>query len=320
MAATLSWNELQLPWDSSALEDRRFKGILRNCLLALLAFGLVMPFVPVPELQRHEKEALPPQLAQIVLEKKELPKPPPPPKPVEPEPIKPEPKPVAKVQPKPEPKPVVPAKPVPQPKAEVKKAREKAAVSGLLQFQDDLADMRDQVDMKKLSSAGLSRGEASETKVDRAVITTRSNKTSGGINTGSLSSATGGQALSGRETTQVTSELATATAAAKAPTAASGSAPGRSDEEIRKVMDRNKGAIDAIYNRALRKDPMLAGKLTVQMVIEPSGAVGNIKILASELGDPALEKKLLSRIRMINFGARDVAATTLNYSFEFLPY
>jgi hypothetical protein len=85
-------------------------------------------------------------------------------------------------------------------------------------------------------------------------------------------------------------------------------------------MDRNKGAIFAIYNRALRKDPMLAGKLTVQLIIEPSGQVSAAKVLATELGDTDLEQKLLSRIRMINFGALPVASTTLNYSFEFLPY
>ncbi|MFT6519976.1 MAG: hypothetical protein ACJATP_003659, partial [Candidatus Azotimanducaceae bacterium] len=32
-----------------------------------------------------------------------------------------------------------------------------------------------------------------------------------------------------------------------------------------------------------------------------------------------LESRLLTRIRMITFSAAAVAATTLNYSFEFLP-
>ena len=58
----------------------------------------------------------------------------------------------------------------------------------------------------------------------------------------------------------------------------------------------------------------------MQMVIEPSGQVSGVKLLASELGDPTLEQKLLARIRMIVFGAKSVMSTTLNYSFEFLPY
>jgi hypothetical protein len=41
--------------------------------------------------------------------------------------------------------------------------------------------------------------------------------------------------------------------------------------------------------------------------------------MATDLGNATLENRLLTRIRMINFGAADVAATRLNYSFEFLP-
>jgi protein TonB len=94
----------------------------------------------------------------------------------------------------------------------------------------------------------------------------------------------------------------------------------RSEEDIRKVMDKNKGAIDAIYNRALRKNPTLEGKVVFKMVIEPNGRVSSASIVSSELEDPALERKLLSRIRLINFGAADVTQTTLNYSFDFLPF
>jgi outer membrane biosynthesis protein TonB len=327
VAYALTLDDLQLPWDSSATEDRRFHRILRNFLLAMLAVGLVMPFLPVPDIERSQQEALPPQLAQIVLERQELPVPPPPVvkqvEPKKPEPVKTVPKP----KPKPEPKVVEPR---PVPKAEVDKpkpketvvqqAREKAQVSGILQFQDELADLRDAVDVASLSNTNVSRGQASAASVDRSVLTGRTSKTSGGIRTAALSKDTGGAALSGRKTTQVSSELATAVAASSQSRAAIGAAPGRSDEDIRKIMDRNKGAIFAIYNRALRKDPMLAGKLTVQLIIEPSGQVSAAKVLATELGDTDLEQKLLSRIRMINFGALPVASTTLNYSFEFLPY
>ena len=74
--------ELQLPWESTSREDRRYRVILRNLLCAVIAFGLLVPFLPVEELSREKQEALPPHLARVVLEKKELP-PPPPPKPVE---------------------------------------------------------------------------------------------------------------------------------------------------------------------------------------------------------------------------------------------
>jgi protein TonB len=203
---------------------------------------------------------------------------------------------------------------------QVQKAREKAAVSGMLQFQDELASMRDEVDVSELNNTNVTRSEAKAASVDRSIIAGRSGKTSGGISTATLSQDTGGAALSARETTRVTSELATVSASAKSSHTSGDAMPGRSDEDIRKIMDRNKGAIFSIYNRALRKDPMLAGKMTVQMVIEPSGEVSAVKVLASELDDPTLEQKLLARIRMMMFGAKSVMSTTLNYSFDFLPY
>lgn len=307
MSTEVARHELLLPWESSLLEDRRYRSILRIFLLALLALGVVLPLIPVPEPDRQQQEAMPPQLAKILIEKKELPKPPP-------AVTKPEPKKVVE-------KPVVtPKKQVnsqPRTADKVEKAKQKAALSGLLQFQDELAEMRDQLDMEELASAGLSKGEASAAEVDRTILGNRSAKTSGGIDTAALGQETGGEKLSGRQTTRVESELAAAVVAAQSVTTAGRS---RSDEDIRKIMDRNKGAIFSIYNRALRKDPLLSGKVTVQLVIEPSGQVSDVKILASELADVGLEQKLLARIRMIMFGEDSVVSTMLNYSFDFLPY
>jgi hypothetical protein len=57
----------------------------------------------------------------------------------------------------------------------------------------------------------------------------------------------------------------------------------------------------------------------VKLVIEPNGSVSAVELVSSELGSPALERKLLSRIRLINFGSANVERTTLNYSIDFLP-
>ncbi len=57
-----------------------------------------------------------------------------------------------------------------------------------------------------------------------------------------------------------------------------------------------------------------------EMLIAPSGAITNIKLISSELGDEALNRKILSRVKLINFGADKVTATTVNYSFDFVPY
>lgn len=311
--------EPALPWAVGGEEDRRFRRYVRNALIAFVVMAVIVPMIPVPELKREELEKLPPQLARIVLEEKIIPEP----KKVEPpkpEPVKPEPKPEAEKKPKPEPKPEVKPEPKIVPKVDkVAEARQKAAKSGLLQFQDELAAMRDDTALDKVANASLTRANAQAAQLDRSVITANNRKTSGGINTAQLSRDTGGVALSGRETTTVDAPAGTHIAAKRSGSDDSQHS-GRSDEAIRKVMDSNKGAVFSIYNRALRANPALAGKFTVQMVIEPSGQVSGIKIIASELNDPDLEQKLLARIRMIAFGAADVVKTTLNYSFDFLPY
>jgi protein TonB len=56
------------------------------------------------------------------------------------------------------------------------------------------------------------------------------------------------------------------------------------------------------------------------MVIDAAGAISELKLLSSELADAALTRKILARIRMIQFGGQDVITTRVNYSFDFLPY
>jgi outer membrane biosynthesis protein TonB len=307
---------LQLAWSASVDEDQRFQRILRNALLGLLVLAVVVPLIPLPELQREELEKLPPQLAKVVLEKKPLPK-----QQVKPVPVIEKPKPKKEVKPKPQVKKEQPKKIAkPSPKLNREAARQKAATSGLLQFQDDLQAMRDSVDLSKMQGRNITQGAATAKRLDRSVITSKAKVSSGGINTAALSRDTGGVALSGRETTKVKSQLASAEGRNPRASQNSREQSSRSDESIRKVMDRNKGAIFSIYNRALRKDPALQGKVTVKLVIEPSGQISSLNLVSSELQSPSLEKKLLARIRLILFGAEDVTRTTLNYSFDFLPY
>lgn len=323
MAFYLSPN-LELPWSSSAYDDQRFKRILIITLGLVVLLSIPIGLINLPEQTREEKAKLPPQLARVILEKQQLP----PPKIIEPPSVKPEsipepqkPKIVEKKPIEKKPDEVVP-KPVEKPvdQTRVAKAREKAAVSGLLQFKDDLAAMRDTLDVQAVDSAPITRGEAQAAQVDRAAVTSGVTVASGGINTAALSRDTGGVALSGRETTKVESNLATATGtlATNQPDEAKQSGA-RSEEEIRKVVEQHKGAIFSIYNRALRQNAALQGKVVVKMIIEANGSVSSATIVSSALQDPDLEAKLLQRIRLISFPALNVAQTTLNYSFDFLP-
>lgn len=314
MAITARAPDLVLPWSSSLEDDSRFRGILRNLLILFVVFAIAVPLLPVQEITREQKEALPPQLARVLLDKQEIPEPPKPePKPKEKE------KPKEKKKEKPKEKKKEKPKPKPQPVDLVKKAREEAAVAGVLAFQDDLADMRDSLDMSELSNANVSRGPAEAAKVERSIITSKAKSTSGGIATAALSRDTGGVALSGKEDTKVVSPI-DQTSGKKGKAGGTSTAGGRSDQNVRREMDKSKGAIFAIYNRALRKDPTLQGKFVFEMLIDPSGAITEIKLISSDLNDPALERKILSRVKLIRFPAASVIKTRVNYSFDFLPY
>jgi TonB family protein len=93
----------------------------------------------------------------------------------------------------------------------------------------------------------------------------------------------------------------------------------RSIEDIKLVFDRHKGAIHALYNRALRDDPALQGKVVLELKIAPSGAVEAIRLVASELHAADLERQLLARVRLFDFGAKDVEPMVVSWPVDFLP-
>ena len=85
------------------------------------------------------------------------------------------------------------------------------------------------------------------------------------------------------------------------------------------VFDKNKGAIYSLYGRALRKDPSLEGKVVIELTISPTGQVVKIRIVSSELNNPALERKLMARIKLFSFGVKSVEELIVTYPIDFLP-
>ena len=309
----------QLPWTSSA-DNRRFRTLLAICLAIYILFGVLVPWITIPPVVHEAFKSAPPPLAHIVLEKPPIVIPPPPPD-VMREPV---PQPEVKKEKPPEVKKPVPVlnKPVVA-EPTVADAREKAAVSGLLQFKDSFADMRDAVDVGKLNDTGaIRRGTGDAATLDRSLLTSKHGSRSAGVNVAALSRNTGGVALSGRETTKVDAPPgAIGNGGTRAhPNADKEIDPrARSIEDIRRVFDANKGAIFAIYNRALRQDPSLQGKVVLELQIDPAGRVLDCRVVSSELPDQNLMEKIVSRIRMFDFGKRDVGTTTISYPVQFLP-
>ena len=214
-----------------------------------------------------------------------------------------------------------PKKKVEKPKVDkTAAARKKAASSGLLAFSDELADLRDKPLTNSLNkSKPLAKG-ATAANVKRRNILTSGTASSGGIDTSNLSSGVGRSSLTGRETTHVESPVDMVAKAGPQVKADSGSGkPSRTFEEVTLVFDRNKGAIFSLYSRALRKDPTLQGKVVLEITIASSGRVTSCKVISSELNNKALENKLVARVKLLNFGARDVEEMIVTYPIDFLP-
>lgn len=315
------YHSLTLPWSPSGDEDRRFRTILLWSVIVGMVLSSAMPFLPLSEIIKDDFVEVPPRLAKLILERYE-----PPPPPVEVPKPKPEPKKKAEPKPQPEkPKKVDASKKVvkkekPKPPVNTaQKAREKAQHAGILAFQDALADLRDNSAVQKVNKTGrLSTSGQTARKVERSMITSQqAGTTSGGINTASLSRDTGDVGLVERATATVTSPVQP-DASAKRETR-KGRKMSRTMEEIQMVFDRNKGVIYAMYNRALRKDPSLQGKLVLRLTISPSGKVITCELVSNELGSQALGQKVVQRVKLFNFGAKDVDEMTVTYPIDFLP-
>lgn len=305
----------ELPWSRSSEDQQRFRRIQLWVSSIVLALAIVFPFLPLPEPDPNDVEEVPQRFARLILEQKAPPPPPPPPV-QEPDIIEPEPEPVVKeVKPEPE----LPPEPLPEPEVVTPDARERASVAGLLPFADDLADLRDNQAVAAVSSdRDLVGGVSAGPRAERSLITSKVGSGSGGINTAALSRNTGGGGLASRGTTRVASPVA-GIGGAKARRSGGGRKASRSREEIEMVFDRNKGAIYALYNRALRQDPTLEGKLVLRLTIAPNGAVTACEVISSELGDSDLERKLVARVKLFRFTAKDVEAVTTTKPIDFFP-
>lgn len=289
--------ELFLPWVESA-NDRRFKKILIVFVTTFILISAIVPFLPTPEIIQKDLKTVAPRLSRLIIEQKKIPPPP-----------------------LPEVKKKVKKKPVKKKKKVDKKdtAYKKAASSGLVALSSELDDLKDSFDFSSLDTKPLKKSKGVEKQTFQTnVITAKATSASAGIETGKLSRTTGGSNLSGRTTTKVTSKISEKVAPVRR-SSANGRGLLRDEREIEQVFQKNKGAIYSIYNRALRKDPTLAGKVVVELTIAPNGKVTQCRIISSELNTPDLERKIIARIKLFKFKSANVPATTVKYPIDFLP-
>jgi TonB family protein len=321
----------ELPWSTGEEQERAFKRKVKITLGVILVLALILSFLPLPEPDPTVIEEIPQRLARLVIEQQPLPPPPPVVReePVPEEIVEPEPEPERVVEERVEPEPI--PEPVPEPVDTVQQARERASVAGLLPFAQELAALRENDNLERLGQTDLvdadvglggsgAPGPGAGPITERSLITSRVGSSSGGINTAGLSRNTGGGGLAGRTTTQVESPVAgIGDGGGAAVRSGDSDRASRSREEIERVFDRNKGAIYALYNRALRENPALEGKVVLRLTISPAGVVTSCEVVSSELGDPDLEQKLVQRVLLFQFEAKDVEAVTTTKPIDFFP-
>jgi TonB family protein len=298
------YREFELPWEGDDEANQRFKKILRVLLIILALFGILFPLLPSP---KHTiAEEVPERLARVMTQTPRPPPPPPPPKPKEQEKPKIEPK-VAMVK--------------PPPVDERERAHQKAQKQ-LNKVKDELADLRDVMDLTPLETKNLSGAVGADSHAERSLITSKVGSGSGGITSANASRGfgTGAGSLSGHDTTAVSSGIARSGLNARGPASSGGGGKAaRSREEIELVFDRNKGRIYSLYARALRDNAELQGKLVLEFTISPSGEVTMCRVVSSELKDPDLERKIISLVRMFHFDPKDVDTMTTTKPIDFFP-
>ena len=301
----------RLPWSSDGRESARFGVILAVMLALFLLPAMIIPTLQIPEPERSEAERIPPRLAQLVEAPKpvvvEVPEPEPSPEP-EPERVEAEPV-VADPEPRPEPRVSAP------PEQTAEQARENAARSGLFAMKDRLAALKAPEPLarpeNRTANVGDVQAEVQQSQDDRSRVLAGS----GGVQS---REGPAREVALAEQTVQAVSAPKEDVAVAPA-TQGRPSVGERAMSNIRQVFDTQKSVLYALYQRELRQDPTLEGKVTLELVIEPDGSVSACQVVSSELGNPALEQRIAMRVQMFNFGADNVETRKVRFPIDFLP-
>jgi len=301
-------------------QDKKFTTILVILFALYFIIAVIVPFLEQVEVPRSVKEQVPVQLARIVLKEKQLPLP------EKPKEIIVEEKKIAE---KPEElkteklkdEPIKPPTPLSIEKRR-DLAKQQAKTSGLAAMKDELFAMREAFDVVPAAKTTLSKEKSSETKIKRKLLAGVVNKQSTTLNAAKTSRVVNSDELSTRNTQQVRlseEEVLTSTDVLVAESLAASNSGQRSEMSLRRTLESHKSRLYARYNRALRKDPFLQGKVLFELEIQPNGKVTKVDIKASELNNAKLERQLLVILRSITFPTEDVAVMTTIWAIDFLP-
>ena len=346
------YQAMLMPWSKEVESESRFRRALLISLCWSLLLGVVIPMVTVPIPDRvNVVMEIPERMAMLL--KQEAPIPPPPPvaaKPREQEKTEPDPKKTAKKEQSKKPNKTEKSEqiaksktPVEKPKPQSKPAgggpkvaKKKVSNVGVLAFKSSFSDLMDEVPVAKLGTEARVKKPSNkipgQARAQRSLVAMQATGgSSSGISNFGVSrnlgnGGTGGGSgygnageIGGVGTGKVESAVAGLTEQAGRPLS-DGLGAARTDEEIQIIFDRYKATLYRIYNKELRKDPTLRGKLLLRLTIEPGGELSLCEVESTDLGSADLVAKIVARVKRFNFGPKeDVPKVTILYPIDFLP-
>jgi TonB family protein len=93
----------------------------------------------------------------------------------------------------------------------------------------------------------------------------------------------------------------------------------RSRNAISRIVAAHTGAIRYAYNRELRKNPSLQGKIILTFTISPEGQVTECRVKESEMNWPPLEQSLVKIFKTWKFPEIPEGDVTVSYPLVFFP-
>ena len=287
--------DLELPWHEQQEQHDQFVKLIKKVVVPIMVFLLVMPLLPD---LTGEEEVAEKVVAKVLLE---------PPK-LEPTPPPPQEAPKQKTQSK---------RPDAKPKAGANNGAPNMAT-----LSQQLSALRNSVNVSKMQNKNVFEATSGKTqKSSRAMLGKNSaTSSSGGLKASDITVNAKGATLADHNSSQVESSIANIELPSAAEYHYDPTKNAKRDmQSIRRTIERYKGAVYSQYAKALRVNPDLAGRFIFSFVILPDGSIDKLKLKSSELGDKALERKLLDKIQQINFGKEDSNATAVEYTYTFLP-
>jgi len=324
----------RLPWSNSGDEQLLWRACVISMLLLLALLSVLVGTYVVPEKDRAELEAIPPQLARLV--KKTPPVKPvaaPAPKPVEKKSVPPTeqikkstPKALPKVKKVEAPKPVVKKSVREKPKKlnqtnkstkqEIAKAKEVARSSGVLALQSQMSALTSVVSTSDFAGKQSSQSTSVTGVTKVSAVPANATKAMADVDIGSQKQVvTENTSLNDAESLRLKErEEERALALAEKNRGLT-----RYEEEIDLVVEGLRSTYRLLYSRAQRKDPFLEGSLVLSITIASEGHVSDVQVVSNSLSDDSFVSKLVARMKLTHFGESKAPAIQKTLTFDFIP-